>query len=35
MRLFKYRDVAVILVAIVGLVVLTDAVSTRVRKRYL
>jgi phosphonate transport system permease protein len=35
MRLFKYRDVAVILVAIVGLVVLTDAISTRVRKRYL
>ena len=35
MRLFRYRDVAVILVAIVGLVVLTDAVSTRVRRRYL
>jgi phosphonate transport system permease protein len=35
MRLFKYRNVAVILIAIVGLVILTDAVSTRVRKRYL
>ena len=35
MRLFKYRDVAMILAAIVGLVVLTDAVSTRVRKRYM
>jgi phosphonate transport system permease protein len=35
MRLFKYRNVAVILVAIVGLVVLTDAASTRIRKRYL
>ena len=35
MRLFRYRDVAVILAVIVGLVVLTDSVSTRVRKRYL
>ncbi len=35
MRLFRYRDVAVILAVVVGLVVLTDGVSTRVRKRYL
>src|SRR5262245_33912799 len=35
MRLFRYRDVAMILVVIVALVVLTDLLSTWVRKRVL
>jgi phosphonate transport system permease protein len=35
MRLFRYRDVAVILALIVGLVVLTDLASTRIRKRFI
>jgi phosphonate transport system permease protein len=35
MRLFKYREVATILVLILALVALTDLVSTRVRRRFL
>ena len=35
MRLFKYQDVAMILVLILALVALTDLLSTRVRKRFL
>jgi phosphonate transport system permease protein len=35
MRLFKYREVATILLLILALVVATDFVSTRVRKRFL
>ena len=35
MRLFKYQEVATILLLILALVVMTDFVSTRVRKRFL
>jgi phosphonate transport system permease protein len=35
MRLFRYRDVATILLVIVGLVVLTDVASTRIRRRFI
>ncbi len=35
MRLFKYRDVSVILLRIVALVVLTDLVTTRIRQRFI
>jgi phosphonate transport system permease protein len=35
MRLFRYRDTATILLVIVGLVVLTDLVSTRIRSRFI
>lgn len=35
MRLFKYRDVAMILLVIVALVVLTDLASSQIRKRFL
>jgi len=35
MRLFKYRDVAMILIIILALVMLTDLVSSRIRQRFL
>lgn len=35
MRLFKYRDVAMILIAVVIMVVLTDLLSTRIRERFI
>jgi phosphonate transport system permease protein len=35
MRLFKYPEVATILLLILALVAVTDLVSTRVRKRFL
>ena len=35
MRLFKYQEVATILLLILALVALTDFISTRVRKRFL
>jgi phosphonate transport system permease protein len=35
MRLFKYRDVAMILVIILALVMLTDLASSRIRRRFL
>lgn len=35
MRLFKYQDVATILIVILALVTLTDVASSRIRRRFL